>query len=141
MNMRIDPNHAAKVDAGLVEGNLKHMMDRVSGFQNAREEKKKASGPVILTKETAAAEHQAKELEKFVGFTEIFGHLMPNPYSKEREMGVLSAPKEWKYDITEWTDPSGKPMQEIRYRNIQVWWPIRIMQQLYAWSERKVIVS
>lgn len=136
----ISPEHTLKIDAGIVEGNLKHMMNRVAGFQQAINRRQLDGKPLLITKETATADKVAQELERFMDFTEIFGHFKPNMCKVMGEIGVISAPKPWKADIYEWKDPSGEVMQEIRYRNIQIWWPIRILQQVFEWSERKVII-
>jgi hypothetical protein len=141
MEIRVDAEHAAKVDAGLVEGNLKHMLDRVSGFQKHIQERKQTGKPIIQTRETVAHEKQAKELEKFMDFCGIFGNFQPILCEVMKEVGVISKPKEFKYDIFEYTEPDGKVMQEIRWRNIQIWWPISVLRQVYALCERKVTLT
>ncbi len=128
-----------KVQLGLLQGNLRHMVDRVDGFKKQKQEQIAAGKGRIRTKETARQEAEAKELEKFINFCDIFGEFRAIRSHVMGEAGVLSAPKEWKYDISEYKQ-DGKEMQEIRYRNIQLWWPLRILQQVYAWSERKVLI-
>lgn len=121
-----------KVELGLVEGNLRHMVDRVATFKKVIEERKASGKRIIRTPETERQEMEAKELEKFMDFSLLFGKFSPSYCMLMGEVGILGRPTEYKYDIYEWTEPNGKVMQEIRYKNMQLWWPIRIIQQIYA---------
>jgi hypothetical protein len=128
--------HDAKIQAGLVEGGLRRMVERVAGFQKAKAERAAAGKPLLITKERQRQEAEAAELQKFMDFTTIFGEYRPIRSMLMGEAGVLSEPKPFRYDI--YTDEKGR--NTIHYRNIQLWWPMRIIQQVYAWSERKVTI-
>lgn len=126
-----------KVAAGLLEGNLRHMMDRVAGFKKAKEEQKAAGRPQIITKETRRQEREAEELGRFMDFCSFFGYFDPGYCKMYKEVGIISEPKPFRYDIYEYPDGT----RDVKYRNIRIWWPMRILQQLYGQQNRKIILA
>jgi hypothetical protein len=130
-------NDKEKIQQGLLEGNLRHMVERVAGFKKAKVELEKAGKARIVTKETIRQENEAKELEKFMDFCNIFGDYNLGYCRMYREAGMISAPKEFKYDIYEHADGT----RDIKYRNIRIWWPMRILQQLYGQQNRRIILA
>lgn len=125
------------MQAGLLEGNLRYMVDRVAGFKQAKEALKAAGKPQIITKETRRQEREAEELGKFMDFCGIFGEYNLGYCAMYREGGVISEPKPFKADIYEHADGT----RDIRYRNIRIWWPIRILQQIYGQQNRRIILA
>lgn len=130
-------NHLEKVQAGILEGNLRHMLDRVAGFKQQKEALHAAGKTRLITKETRRQEAEAEELGKFMDFCSIFGEYNISYCKMYGQVGMISEPKPYKYDIYEHSDGT----RDIKYRNIRIWWPLHILQQLYAQQNRKIILA
>lgn len=130
-------NHEQKIQSGLLQGNLRHMVERVAGFKKAKEELQKAGKGRVITKESQRQEAEAAELGKFMDFCGPFGEFDPWHSKYFGEPGLLGAMHPYKYDIITQDDGS----TDIKCKNICLFWPLRILQQLYSQQERKIILA
>lgn len=130
-------NHLEQVQAGLVLGNLKHMVDRVSEFKKKKADLAAAGHGRIITKETQRQEVEAAELARFIDFSNFFGEFDKWHSWYYGEPGLLGPMTPFKYDIAEHKDGT----TDVKCLNVCLFWPLRIIQQLYGQSKARIILD